>query len=244
MRAEFGRSRAPLLFSAALLVVPSAVWLFSQGSLSVFVDRYLIPTTIALALVLARMLGWLVPESGDGSAKVARWVFYASSAGFAVWAVVIACVQYPGYARYPSQGPDRSAGLIAMLPRGLPIVIEPIDVFDQMVLYHQQPGLHYVALLDWKQANAPDSLRGEVAAFHQMENWRKVGYFSSLIEDSDKFLARREPFVVVDIDSLHWFENRVRGDAYYETQLLGDVAASGGGDRYHVWLVRPRGAAK
>ena len=224
----------------ALLLVPAGVWLISQGSSSVFVARYIVPTAIGLALVQARLLAWIVPEGSAKKAVVGRRLLGVTAAGFAVWAMMIAAVQYPGYARYP--GPDQSGELVAVLPRGLPIVIEPVDLFDQLALYHQEAGLHYTVLLDWKQATAPDSLRGQVAAFHQMENWRKVGYFAASIEDSEAFLRRGTPFIDVEIDSLRWFEDRVQGNADYATELLRDVTAGGpGGELYHVWMVRPRG---
>ena len=232
----------PVAMAAGLLLgVPLGVWVGSQGSASIFVDRYMVPVVIPMAMVLGWTVGRLVPEAEAGSARVGRWVLGGVGVGLMGWAAMIACVQYPAYARYP--GPDDTAELVRALPRGLPIVVEPVDLFHRLVLYRQEPALAYVSVLDWKQATGPDSLRGEVTAFHEVENWRKAGYFASSIVDADAFLRRSTPFAVIDVDGLRWFEDRVAGDPAFRTKLLGTVRAGDGAEVVRLWVVQPTGKA-
>ena len=231
---------SPILFSLALLLVPALVWIYSQGAASFFVDRYLLPIVIAMALLLAHLLTALIPlPSSAATSRLPRLVFGLAALALAIWAPLIAFVQYPGYAQYPPVGDNR--GILPLLPRGLPLVIEPVNLFDQLVLYSQSPGLHYVSVLDWQQAIGPNSLRGESTAFHEMENWRKVGYFPGTILHLDELLAPRKPFAVLDVNGILWFENHFEHNPAYEARLLGTIPpGSKSPESPRLWLVCPK----
>lgn len=220
-----------------LLAVPLLVWVGSQGSASLFVDRYFVPVVIPITMVLACLAERLMRTAEIRRAGWVRGAAAVAGAGLVVWAAVIAVVQYPAYARYP--GPDDTGELVQRLPRGVPIVVEPVDLFHRLVLYRQGRGLHYVSVLDWKQATGPDSLRGEVTAFHEVENWRKAGYFATSIVDANAFLAQSKPFAVIDVNGLRWFEDRVAERPEFRTRLLGTVRVGDGSEPVRVWVVEP-----
>lgn len=227
-----------LLLSGALLSVPLLVFAVSQRGTSVFVDRYLVPVVIGMSFLLCQLMPGVVSawEARFG----ARGFSFGVSAGTgfllagALWWTAV--VQFPSYWVYPAA--DTSAGLLARLPKGLPIVVEPIDLFDQLLAYHRQEGYRFVCLLDWENVTDPASKRGEVSGFHQMENWRKVGYFSGSIEYVHQFLAQTPEFVVVDDPGLLWFERKVLPDPRLAVKLLATLPpAAGSGAGTKVWLV-------
>lgn len=225
--------RSIAIGAGLLLAVPAVVWVASLGSTSVFVDRYLVPVVIPVALLLAGMAQTLLART---RARWVRSVLGVVAAGLLLWTGEIAWVLYPKYAAYP--GHDVTAALVQALPRGVPIVVEPVDLFDRLVLYRRAPGLAYVSVLDWAEATSPNAPRGEVSGFHQMENWHTVGYFTESILDTATLLGRGKPFAVVDVDGLHWFEDRVRGNPGFVVELLTTLRLPDGSN-VRIWMVRP-----
>ena len=110
------------------------------------------------------------------------------------------------------------------------------------MLYRRGSGLAYLSVLDWAEATRPDALRGEVTAFHEIENWRKVGYFADSITTTDALLERGKPFAVIDAKELHWFEHRVQANPAFTAELLRAVHLPDGSD-FRIWTVRPKPVA-
>jgi len=234
--------RSILFLSAGLLSVPLFVFLISQHGNSLFVDRYLVPVVIGMCFLLCQLLSSLIPASDSAdraSSLVASKLFRYAWLALAPVLALIALVQFPSYWRYPA--PDSNLGLIPLLPKDLPIVVEAVDVFDQLLAYHREPGYQFTYLLDWENVTAPGSPRGEVSGYHEMENWRSVGYFSGSIQYSDTFLAQTPAFVVIDDPGLFWFDRKIRLNPGFEVQALGEInRGPKSAGTLKLWLVRRR----
>ena len=237
--AALAANRPVLLLCIGLLSVPLFTFLISQRGTSVFVDRYLVPVVIGICLSLCQMLSLVLPPviSTASSPILVRRISWALAlAGVPVLAF-IAVVQFPSYWQVPA--PDLSLTLVSLLPKDLPVVVEPVDLFDQLLAFHRSSGYHFIYLLDWENVSAPESPRGEVSGYHQMEIWKHVGYFSGSIQESQTFLAQTPAFIVVEDPRLPWFKRKVLPNATFEIEPLGQ--AHGGPDPmsiYKVWLVR------
>ncbi len=201
------RERSALLFPALLLaLLPVPIWLISQRGTSYFVDRYLIGFTLGIAVLGAEVLTqlyvlWVLPR---------KPVFRPA---FAILIVLLVCqsaqealVKFHRIALPPL---DFTGELASRIPRGLPVIIERPDIFDMMLAQRRAPDLSFYYLLDWNTAISPESPRGIVSGHHEMENWKRVGYFSSSILQSDEFLSTTNRFVVMDDSDLKWFEFRI-----------------------------------
>lgn len=235
--------RPLLLLGAGLLSVPLFVFLISQRGTSLFVDRYLVPVTVGLCFLICQLLSWVLPDRAAASPPRTWFPTLLPFAGLTLVPVLlwVALISFPSYWEYPAV--DANLDLLPLLPKDLPIVVERVDLFDQLLAYHRQPGNRFIYLLDWKNVTDPDSPRGEVSGYHQMENWREVGYFSGSIQDTDAFLANTPDFVVIHNPGLLWFEHRIRHNSHFEAQALVNVRTGPGQSTSStLWLVHRRSA--
>ena len=229
--------RPILLLSAGLLSIPLFVFLISQGARSLFVDRYLLPVVIGMCFLLCQILTSLVPAESpvSPSRSLASRLFAYTCIVCVPVLLWTAVVEFPSGWVYP--GPDTLLGLIPLLPKDLPIVVEPADLFNQLLAYHRDPEHRFVYLLDWPNAVAPDSPRDEVSGYNEMKNWKKVGYFSGSIEDAGSFLARTPAFAVIDRPGYLWLQREVRSNSAFQVQAIGpQLPTAPGGVR--LWMVR------
>ena len=230
-------NRPILLLCAVLLSVPLLIFLLSQRGQSVFVDRYLLPVVIGMCFLICQLLSWLVVDSSAGAepisirTKIQRFLWFGSFTTTAV----IALLLFPSYWQLPA--PDKNAALLPLLPENVPIVVEAVDLFDQLLAYHRQPRRDFVYLLDWENVTSPSSPRGEVSGYHEMENWRKVGYFSGSIQYSEVFLSRARTFVVIDDPGLFFFERRILHNPAFTVEPLGTFRGAKDSGKLQIWLV-------
>lgn len=221
--AQISAKRAVLLPGVAILAVPFVIWVYSRHGTSVFVDRYLIPMEIGEVIVFVELLtlALLLP----------RWPTVLRSAAAALVLVFCAGVvtqqlrTFPESAVYPPH--DYTASLASQLPDQLPVVFERVDIFDVMTAYRRTPQKPMYYLLDWETAMAPESPLGDVSGYHEMANWKKVGYFSGSILNSEDFLARFNDFVVCDDRSEKWFERRILNQPQWTLSSLGEFVPQG-----------------
>ena len=237
VRRSLHLNRPLLLLGGALVGVPLVAFLVSQRGTSIFVDRYLIAVVIGMSFLLCQLISWI--STALGEYRSLRFAQRLVPVVLGVVLVLVAAVQFPSHWSLPAR--DQNVELVRMLPAGVPIVVEAPDLFDQILAYHREPGHDFRFLLDWENANAPGSLPGEVSGYHEMENWRKVGYFSGSIDDARPFLEGTPAFAVIHSPQLLFFERRILRDPAFEIQEL----AKGGRDPSSaepltVWMVRRR----
>lgn len=230
----------PLLLTAPLLALPCLIALVSCFGTSIFADRYLAPVAIACCFFLCQLL--LPIRSALAKYIQAPRLLWGSVTLLLSGTLLNSVRQFHSLPYPPLPYPD--AGILALTPRDLPIVFERIDTFDQLLAYHRQEGYHFFYLLDWENILAPGSPRGEAAGYHEMEIWRKVGYFSGSILPVDAFFPVGGCFLVVDEEPTLWFDRKLRHNPNYIVQLLGTHHRSSDPQfDARVWLVSPRGAS-
>ena len=199
-----------------LTAAPVALWILSQRGTSLFVDRYLIPFTLGVAILGLEALTQLFP-SGLSDARLWARLGCAALLAFLLFCSAKESIQdYPKTALVPPF--DFTETLAAQIPSGLPVVFERPDIFHIMLF--QQPTMRSVYLLDWETAIDPASPRGMVPGFHEMATWKKVGYYSNSILDSQDFLSKADDFIVVQDQQALWFDHRILNNPDWETRKL------------------------
>lgn len=190
-----------------IMLVPTVFWLLSQGSTSYFVDRYMVPLMIGVAVLVAEMLTQLFPRPFSRNEPMPLLIFITFGL-FAGNEVYNGCLMpYKRDLLLPPK--DFTGQLVTLLPRHEPVVFQRADLFDLMLYYRNAPDLNMLLPLDWKLAIAPTSPRWLVSAHHEMENWKLAGYYSDHIVDSDSFLSTTSRFAVVADDNGPWFRERI-----------------------------------
>ncbi len=198
----FAARRPVYLVILTLLIVPIAF--LAEGLLgpSLFIDRYLTPVTIGVALLTleeAHLIKWsrLVPRSwarpvpGSQVPRVLRWAALTCF-GFnlLVWIFLH---------RLPAQQENYTDALTAKLPKGIPVVCEDAWSFTELIGRQHASGVRYTYMLDWPESTAPTAPKIEVTQFHLMENWRAAGYFAGSINYRDDFLKQYREFLVLQV---------------------------------------------
>ena len=195
------RLRTPVyVFSLALLLVPIAFLIEGFFAPSVFINRYLMPVAIATFFLCAealQLIAWpLLLPSGMRSSRSAqarlRW------GGAAVLAVVIGVWVFLHLPSAIMAQEDYTARLTAVVPKGMPILVENAWAFTEIIGRQHSSGVEYRYPLDWDQATSAGAPRLEVTEYNLMKNWRDVGYFSGSIVDFKQFLQQNPTFLVLE----------------------------------------------
>ncbi len=192
------RARRPVwVVALTFLLIPVAYLVEGIFGTWLFVNRYLLPVTIAQVFLTAEavcLIDWSI--------------FVPSPLRRRAWTRPIAVVCFSllllswvfGHLRRfvipPSD--NYTDVLTAMLPKGLPVVCEDAWTFAELIGRQHDSGVDYVYLLDWPYAIDPKAPRLEVTQYHLMENWRKAGYFSKSIKYRDPFLSANKEFLVIN----------------------------------------------
>ncbi len=195
------QQRLPLYLSLfALLLVPVGFLLEGLVGTWLFNSRYLLPITVGTAYLTAELLQlaepralWkrFAPRLPLPHGRILRGIAAIGYAACLLWWVFDHLRAFT-----PSQ-PAYTARLTAMLPRSVPVVCEDAFSFTELVAPQHADGVRFMFLLDWPQALSPSAPLVEVTQYHLMEIWKKVGYFSSSIEDLPSFLGQHRRFLVV-----------------------------------------------
>ncbi len=195
LRSAFHERRPVWVVTFGLLLIPVAYLVEGWFGPSLFVNRYLLPVTLAQVLLTAeavKLIDWhyLVPNT----LRRRPWIFHVATACF-----LIALLGWIfGHVRLMVIPPKNYAdGLTAILPKGIPVVCEDAWTFSELLAREHDSGVEYTYLLDWPWSVSPKASLLEVTQFHLMENWRKVGYFSGSIAYRDAFLRANSRFLVI-----------------------------------------------
>lgn len=211
--------RAMLLLAAALLFVPVGVFIISRVVTAVFLDRYLLPSTIGWAIVLCYLVRAL--GAGEGS-RVVRWRVLP-------WlAVGTVLVLYPVYGAARTHAMSRPGDAITTILRDslggarVPVAVEEALQFLPLEYYARGTPQAYRFVLDWDSALDPRSHLAATMQFKGMRIYRRVGYLDPAeVEDARTFLCRDEPFVVADNAHYGWVDRRITSSEHFTTRVLG-----------------------
>ena len=186
------------IVTLALLLVPLAFLVECAFGPSLFINRYLIPVSIAQVFLTAEaisLIDWRSPRLQRLRQRIARP--RAALIGWCAFATALLLWDFAHLRRFTLGQPDYTASLTALLPPGVPVICEDAWTFTEVIGRQHASPVQYVYMLDWPQSLDPSAPRLEVTQFHLMENWRDAGYFSGSIVDRDAFLRTHNLFFVV-----------------------------------------------
>jgi hypothetical protein len=214
---------ALLLTGYLLLSAPLILFVLSYLITPVFLARYMLPSGIGLAIVLADFAS----ASGSDRPAPSRLVWAAAASFLAVLPVLSSLVMPP----LPSSSEFLDVQrLDHTVPSNLAVVADWADDFAKLKRYPHSPHSHYYFLLDWPAALAGP--KPAVTSYHLFSSNRNAGYFSRSVQDSDAFLCSHTDFLVLDThligqdaDGPTWFDQRVREAPDFAWRTLGSFDA-------------------
>ncbi len=202
--ADGWQTRRPIyLLTGAFLLLAISYLLEGYVGPVLFVSRYLMPLVILSVFLNAEMLRWIdlaniLPERAKSHRLGLKRVAAVALA------VVVLLWDFGHIPPYLIMQKDYTKQLSAMLPKGIPVLIEDGITFAEVIGRQHDSGVKYLFPLDWEQSTEPFAPRLEVTQYNLMDNWRKVGYFSGSIVDLRHFLATTPVFLVLDDGKNYW----------------------------------------
>lgn len=231
-------ARGSLVLAAyALLSAPVVLFLVSHLVTPVFISRYLLPSGIGLAIILAASANELGADLGV-SAGNARRVIWPAIAMFLLVSPLLTVIAlgspdfYRGYLDVQR--------LEHVVPRDIPVVAGWQEDFAKLMRYSQNPNIHYYFLLDWPAALVGP--RAFVLDYHLMKAYQENGYYPQNIQDSQLFICSHRDFVVLDapnantldshldnspdMEKPNWFDVNIRGATQFQWKVIESLDAS------------------
>jgi hypothetical protein len=222
---------ALIILAGALLTIPLASFVVSRVVLSIFYDRYFVPSVIAWAIVLAEIVTAVTrarPVSANGNP--------IREIGSGSAALCLGLVLFPlFFALTRPRMPMPGEALAEMGLQGIPVVAESPLEFLPGHHYSAQTGIEYYYVLDW-----PAALAGARNATVDYKMMRAVNRTRGVerVVDAAQFLCLHPRFVVLDRTDMQWYELRLRDHPSMATQRLGEVGGM------EVILVEQAGGAQ
>jgi hypothetical protein len=212
-------SRSALLLAGYLLLsAPVILFVLSYLITPVFVPRYMLPSGIGLAIVLADF----ADARGSDSQTSSRRVWAGVAMFLAILPVLSSLVMPPLPSSWQFLDVQR---LDHAVPANIALVTDWEDDFSKLMRYPHSPQAHYYFLLDWPAALAGP--KPAVTYYHLLSSSRNAGYYSRSIQDSDAFLCSHPDFLVLDThligqdaDGPTWFDQRVRQTPAFAWKML------------------------
>ena len=211
--------RSPLLLpAAALLAAPVLLYLLSHLLTPVFVPRYVLPSAIGMAIVLAAFADWVGANRRIWMPVTALLLISPVCS-----AMLVRAPQVNGQYIDVSQ-------IDSLTPPNTPLVTGWQNDFAMMMRFSRAPQDRFY-LLDWPTALVGE--KGMVLDYHLMSAYRRAGYYPGNIQDQDVFLCAHSDFLVLDphfvkSDALEpgWFDLVIRNAPQFEWRVLGTVGSS------------------
>ena len=199
---------ALLLAGYLLLSAPLILFVLSYLVTPIFLARYMLPSGIGLAIVLADF----ADARGSDRPASSRLVWAGAATFLAILPMLSSLVMPPLRSSWQFLDVQR---LDHAVPANMAVVADWEDDFAKLMRYSHSPHSHYYFLLDWPAALAGP--KPAVTSYHLLASNRDVGYYSRSIQDSDAFLCSHTEFLVLDThligqdaDGPTWFDPRVR----------------------------------
>jgi hypothetical protein len=199
---------ALLLAGYLLLSAPLILFVLSYLITPIFVARYMLPSGIGLAIVLADF----ADARGSDRPASSRLVWAGAATLLAILPMLSSLVMPPLPSSRQFLDVQR---LDHTVPANIAVVTDWADDFTKLMRYSNNPHSQYYFLLDWPAALAGP--KPDVTSYHLLASNRDVGYYSRSIQDSNAFLCSHTDFFVLDThligqdaDGPTWFDQRVR----------------------------------
>lgn len=237
--ARTARSETGLLLLAySFLAVPVLVWVVSRTFQPIFVDRYMIPSQLSSAILMAATISRVIIQPvrnvdlGAGHPARHGTAMYLQSLILVTLSVVLLLGPIAYAAKFPTEERP-GAGDIRYGHRDLPVAVEFSHRF--LPRFHYSPeGSRYVFILDWELALQPESGLFPPGEYKTMDALRRHyrDQFKTNIVESEQFLGMHQRFLVLDSEDTctardivcpRWFEVRVENNPLYKVKQLGRV---------------------
>jgi hypothetical protein len=199
---------ALLLAGYLLLAAPLILFVFSYLVTPIFIGRYMLPSGIGLAIVLADF----ADARGADSPASSRLMWASVTALLAILPMLSSLLMPPLSSSRQYLDVQR---LDHTVPADMAVVTDWADDFAKLMRYPHSPRSHYYFLLDWPAALAGP--KPAVTSYHLLASNRDVGYYSQSIQGSSAFLCSHSDFLVLDThligqdaDGRTWFDQRIR----------------------------------
>ncbi len=225
-------SLTQLSLIATFLGCAITLFAISRVTTSVFVDRYLLPMVLGVALVLCEAATRLLELFRINTR--ARQILFAL---MLLNALRLLRIDRPIPLLFFPQT-DYTPDLAALIPPDTPAVLTDPGLFAEMAFY-QNRSATLLTPVDWPIALDPASGPGAVSGAHEMANWKLLGFYSDQIQPTAQVLAANPRFLVVS-PAAHtsWMDLRILNTHRFCVQDLGLHAEAA--YLLHLWLVSPR----
>jgi hypothetical protein len=250
---ETGRPVSPLpVLAVTLLGVPVMAYVVSHAAMSIFVDRYMLPSAMGWSILLAHGIARLGTSHSSGSVKsgAPRW-WHLPEGGLLdrgvtmSWVALCAVLLVRPVFRaldlptFPRPGSE----VLTLASAGTPVAIESPIEYLPMTHYSGAPGRPFFVILDWEDALDPKATLQATVDYKVMTRWKANGYLADGIVQGDAFLCAHDRFLVVDTPQHLWFEKRVKNNPAFVSRVVGDNPSyATGWIRYTRYLLVERRA--
>jgi hypothetical protein len=226
-----------LLLAYMLLSVPVVLYVLSHLIAPVLVSRYVLPSGIGLAIVLAASADALGSDSHAPSRFASRTIWAGIVLAFITLPMLTVLALGPmdlGWAYLDIRRVEQ------YVPPNVAVVNGWQHDFVKFMRYSQNPNIHYYFLLDWPGALVGP--RAFVLDYHLMKAYRDAGYYPGEIQDSHDFLCSHPDFVVLDAPNAtkpddetdssadvlkpNWFDSNIRRQPLFDWKVLASFDAS------------------
>ena len=221
--------RSPMYFLiGSFYAVNVAMFVVSRITTSIFVDRYLLPMTLATALLLCELL-----------VRCTAWI----SGNRILWRVVLAvCLIQVLLAgrkfmrmQWEISQPNFTGKLLSYVPSNTPVLCTSVGIFAEFI-YYQHAHAEVYTYIDWPVQLEEAKTGGGVSGMHEMENWKADGVYSDHIMPTKEFLDRFRDFDVLTMPGDHlWLDWRVGNNPHYKVTLTKTFDA--GLYHFELWKV-------
>ena len=205
---------APVALSAALVAAQLILFLKSQTGTSIYVDRYLMPVSIATVFLFAAAFRVLLPRDLVTSTTPLRTV--ALSLAALAPCAAFAVSRNINHALYPPLGYTQQVA--ARMPPGQPVLVTlpNYTLFTSYDLTHT-----YLFMLDWPYDLSPAQSAVDYSGEHLMENWKGGGFDADHILPCPELFTRYPDLtLLLDFHRTDWFHDRLEHNPAYQVQPI------------------------
>jgi hypothetical protein len=222
---------ALLLVAYVLLSAPVVLFVLSHLVTPVFVSRYMLPSAIGMAIVLAAFADFLGSDSRTNLRFSPRLMWVAIVLFLMVSPVLSVMALGPVNLSWDYLDVRR---LEQSVPANVAVVAGWQEDYVKLMRYPQDSKAQYYFLLDWPAALAGP--KAFVLDYHLMKAYHDNGYFSKGIQDSDSFLCSHPNFLVLDAPNANtldarnnnspdwqkpnWFDLNIRNMPQFEWKVI------------------------
>ena len=192
------------MLGLSLAAAPVVLYLVSITITPVLLPRYLLPSTLGVAILAAV---WANPaRAGKGIAG------FVLSGAVLLLPIATALLAHPEIL---------NVHRVDSIAAGRPTVCDSLKDFLVMTRYTRSPGTPRYPL----DADAAHNVPGVDADVRLMDNYEREGYFGGQLADRPDLPGQR-PFLVLDNSGYPWFRIRIENNPHFTWKVLAEIDSS------------------